>query len=270
MRRLFFSVFFVWFLLQICAGAAPVVHNGYELPVDIYVNDTRLSCAGFLDDTGSVFVPVRVVGTALGANVIWHEETRAAEICLQGTSIFCYADDLSGSSVSSVLKNNSFYVPLRAVAEFFSCGVTWDQETYTVYVEATGVVVPSEVTSPYNAYDMKILASLVWLEAGAEPMNGKIGVASVIFNRVQSSLFPNTVHDVIYDNKYGVQFPPAFSHDLLQMDSALDCILAVRLAEHGECPCANALYFSPASRTSSWAAKNRSYVTTIGKTAFYH
>ena len=270
MRRLLFLMFFVCFLLQIYAGATPVVHNGYELPVDIYVNDTRLSCAGYLEDTGSVFVPVRAVGTALGANVIWHEETRAAEIRLQEKSIFCYADNLSGSSVSAVLKNNSFYVPLRAVAEHFSCHVSWDHATYTVYVEAPGVVVPSEVTSPYNAYDMKILASLVWLEAGAEPMDGKIGVASVIFHRVHSSLFPNTVHDVIYDNKYGVQFPPAFSHDLLQMEPAMDCILAVRMAEHGVYPCANALYFSPASNTNSWAAKHRTYVTTIGKTAFYH
>lgn len=269
MRRILFCMLF--FCLSVsCVWAAPVYYNGYEIPVDIYVNETRLSCAGFLDDTGSVFVPIRSVGGALNAEVIWHEDTRCAEITARDMHLFCYADDISGSSVPAVLKHNSFYVPLRAVAEYFSCTVMWDGATYTAYVEAPDVIVPAEVMAPYNAYDVKILSSLVCLEAGAEPMEGKIGVASVIINRVQSSLFPNTVHDVIYDNKYGVQFPPAFSHDLLGMASVIDCILAVRLAEQGIRPCASALYFSPASRTGAWAAVHRTYVTTIGKTAFYH
>ena len=270
MRRMLFCALALFLCMQIGAWAAPVYHKGYELPVDIYVNETRLFCAGYLDDAGSVFVPVRAVGNALGAEVFWHEDTRCAEITVQGKSLYCYADAASSSSFSAVLKNNSFYVPLRAVSEHFFCTVAWDNATYTAYVEAPYAVVPASVASPYNAYDMKILSSLVWLEAGAEPMDGKIGVASVIFNRVKSTLFPNTVHDVIYENQYGVQFPPAFSHDLMGIDATLDCVLAVRLAEHGGSPCVDALYFSPAARTNSWAAKHRTYVSTIGKTAFYH
>lgn len=56
--------------------------------------------------------------------------------------------------------------------------------------------------------EMKELAALVYLEARGEPAAGQQAVAEVVLNRVLSSEFPNTVHDVIYDTKYGVQFTP--------------------------------------------------------------
>lgn len=52
------------------------------------------------------------------------------------------------------------------------------------------------------------LAALVWLEARGEPPEGQQAVAEVVLNRVLSEFCPDTVHDVIYDTKYGVQFSP--------------------------------------------------------------
>lgn len=47
--------------------------------------------------------------------------------------------------------------------------------------------------------DFDLLSRLVEAEAGIEPFEGKIAVANVILNRVESDDFPNTIHDVIYE-----------------------------------------------------------------------
>jgi len=56
--------------------------------------------------------------------------------------------------------------------------------------------------------EMRELAALVYLEARGEPFEGQQAVVEVVLNRVLSDEFPDTVHGVIYDTKYGVQFTP--------------------------------------------------------------
>jgi spore germination cell wall hydrolase CwlJ-like protein len=56
--------------------------------------------------------------------------------------------------------------------------------------------------------ELEELAALIYLEARGEPFEGQQAVAEVVLNRVLSDEFPNTVHGVIYDTKYGVQFTP--------------------------------------------------------------
>ena len=54
--------------------------------------------------------------------------------------------------------------------------------------------------------DMDELASLIWLEARGEPEAGQQAVAEVVLNRVLSADFPDSVHEVIYQDD---QFEPA-------------------------------------------------------------
>lgn len=56
--------------------------------------------------------------------------------------------------------------------------------------------------------DRYLLANLIYCEAGAEPYEGKVAVGAVVMNRVLSSVYPNTVVGVIYQNK---QFSPVAS-----------------------------------------------------------
>lgn len=51
-----------------------------------------------------------------------------------------------------------------------------------------------------NAADYDLLARLVTAEAGSEPYDGQVAVAAVIFNRIKSYRFPNSVRDVIYQS----------------------------------------------------------------------
>lgn len=61
----------------------------------------------------------------------------------------------------------------------------------------------SDVT--FEEGDRKLLANLIYCEAGAEPYSGQVAVGAVVINRVLSSQYPNTIVGVIYQNK---QFSP--------------------------------------------------------------
>ena len=56
--------------------------------------------------------------------------------------------------------------------------------------------------------DRYLLANLIYSEAGGEPYAGQVAVGSVVINRVLSSVYPDTVTGVIYQNK---QFSPVAS-----------------------------------------------------------
>ncbi len=64
----------------------------------------------------------------------------------------------------------------------------------------------SEVT--FAEGDRYLLANLIYCEAGSEPYEGKVAVGAVVINRVLSSVYPDTVVGVIYQNK---QFSPVGS-----------------------------------------------------------
>lgn len=59
-----------------------------------------------------------------------------------------------------------------------------------------------------NASDLKLLATIIYCEAGNQPYEGQIAVGSVVMNRIRSSLFPNTMLGVLYQKS---QFTPVMS-----------------------------------------------------------
>lgn len=53
--------------------------------------------------------------------------------------------------------------------------------------------------------EIELLAKIVWLEANGEPVEGQKAVVEVVFNRMASELYPNTLYDVL-SQKNPVQF----------------------------------------------------------------
>ena len=53
--------------------------------------------------------------------------------------------------------------------------------------------------------EIDLLARIVWLEAGGEPVEGQEAVVEVIFNRMASDLYPDTLYDVL-SQRNPVQF----------------------------------------------------------------
>ena len=97
-----------------------------------------------------------------------------------------------------------------------------------------------------SSSDLDLLAALIYCEAGNQPMEGKIAVGQVVMNRVASSSFANTIHDVIYESG---QFTPAYSGQLAGVigSAPSDCYDAAIAAMNGEGTVGGALYFNTGS-----------------------
>ncbi len=67
---------------------------------------------------------------------------------------------------------------------------------------------PAVEKPTYSESDLRLLACLVYTEAGNQNYNGMLAVANVVLNRAKSDAYwhVNTVKEVIYDNKWSVQF----------------------------------------------------------------
>ena len=54
----------------------------------------------------------------------------------------------------------------------------------------------------YTDNDVYLLAQLIYNEAAGEGMNGWIGVAEVVKNRLSSDMFPDELGDIIYSGQF--------------------------------------------------------------------
>lgn len=92
--------------------------------------------------------------------------------------------------------------------------------------------------------DRYLLANLIYCEAGAEPYEGQVAVGAVVINRVLSSVYPDTVVGVIYQNK---QFSPVASGRLAlalaEGRATADCYRAADEAMAGVTNVGNCVYF---------------------------
>lgn len=92
--------------------------------------------------------------------------------------------------------------------------------------------------------EMYLFANIIYCEAGGEPYEGQVAVASVILNRVRSSSFPNTITEVVYQKG---QFSPVDSGRLaLAMENnkaTQSCYNAAKAALAGQNPIGDCLYF---------------------------
>ena len=92
--------------------------------------------------------------------------------------------------------------------------------------------------------DYNALLKIVEAEAGGEDENGKLLVANVVLNRVKSSIFPDTVTEVVYQREFGVcQFSPVSDGRINRVKVSEETKRAVDRAVYGEDISQGALYF---------------------------
>ncbi|MCM1266922.1 MAG: cell wall hydrolase [Bacteroidales bacterium] len=91
--------------------------------------------------------------------------------------------------------------------------------------------------------DTRLLAALIYCEAGIETYNGKLAVGAVVMNRVRSAAYPNTVSGVIFASG---QFTPAMNGKVARVyggDIPESCWEAARAAINGETNVGGATHF---------------------------
>ena len=94
-----------------------------------------------------------------------------------------------------------------------------------------------------------LLARIVHSEAQGEPFPGMVAVAAVVFNRVDSNLFPNTVSGVIHQP---YQFEPVLN-GWVNKPAGADAYRAVDAALGGQDPSFGSLFFyNPVKAPHQW------------------
>ncbi len=100
--------------------------------------------------------------------------------------------------------------------------------------------------------DYDALLRIVEAEAGGEDQNGKLLVANVVLNRVNSEVFPDTVWDVVMQKEQGIaQFSPTVDGRFQNVSVSDDTIVAVERALYGEDISQGALYFCAREKADS-------------------
>lgn len=113
-----------------------------------------------------------------------------------------------------------------------------------------------------SAEELEVLQRIVEAEAGSEDEDGRLLVANVVLNRMNSEIFPDTVTEVVFQQSKGVtQFSPVSSGRIYTVEISEETVAAVERALAGEDISRGALYF--ASRKSAVSSKMRWFDTQL-------
>lgn len=145
-------------------------------------------------------------------------------------------------------------------------GITVDGIVGAQTAEKLGVAAPSGGGggSGSGEKDVYLLARLVHGEARGEPYKGMVAVAAVVLNRVESSLFPNSVANVIYQSG-------AFSvvnDGQINLAPDESSLRAARDAMNGWDPSGGAVFYYNPAKTSNKYIRSRPVICTIGDHVF--
>ncbi|MBQ8382264.1 MAG: cell wall hydrolase [Clostridia bacterium] len=269
----------------------PTAFQASAATVSVNVNGSALYTRQDLLKSGVTYVPLRAFADAVhdGFTISWSGLTKTATVrdgdyelkARVGDRYILVNGERIYSSVSNLLIANRIYVPVRSVCTGMGLDVAWNGSRRLVTVSGSyslggGTEPPTEDTPDNDGSDGSIdtqdlywLARIIHAESSGEPMAGKIAVGTVVMNRVKSSLYPDTVYDVIFDRKYGTQFTPVASGTIYN-DPSDDSIEAARRVLNGERTDSRILFFvNEKLAPDNWISKNRTYIMTIGNHKFY-
>ena len=164
-----------------------------------------------------------------------------------------------------LLEGGTTLVPVRVLAQALGGRVDWSPRTGVTVAAGTG----RPGAASYSEEDLYWMARIISAESRGEPLLGKLAVGTVVLNRVASEEFPDTIYDVIFDRKWGVQFTPV-ANGTVYDDPTEESVLAAKLVLDGARAAGDSLYFiAPNLTNNHWVMENQTYVTTIGCHWFY-
>ena len=270
-------IFIILMFFATTAFCAVDSYGGYNVPVDIDINGSFIKCAQKpVLINGTTYIPLRAFSDATGGKVEWRAEDSCATMTKDGHTFSFYPEknysliDGKEKNYPSVVYKDLTFIPVRAVSETLGYSVEWDDFYLSVKITAPDVeIADAYKDKSYTYEDILYLGKITHIESGYQHFKVKLGVAGTVVNRVKSSQFPNSVKDVIFDKKYGVQFPPAHT-DKINRTPSKESIIAAKCVLGGVNVVENSLYFVDTQYTSgSWVHNNRPHCVTIYDMSFY-
>ncbi len=265
-KKIFIPIICITLILTLClpAYANTLTVNGKAL--DSYI------------ENGITYASVREFTEQYdGYRVDWDNKTKTATVTGSELDARVYQGQPYTLANGRVLvrdginrnKNGRVYAPVTVLAEALSAAVKWDPRTRQVTVTGGGQALKS-ADSYYNSEDLYWLSRIISAESRGESFMGKCGVGNVVLSRRASTQFPNSVKEVVFDTKFGVQFSP-ISDGSIYSEPTYDSVLAAKAVLDGFVKVDGALYFlNPRTATNSWIINNRRFCTRIGNHDFYY
>lgn len=249
------------------AASAPPAEDGPDNAADLYINGVLRGECLLIDDRAYMSMEDFAELTGL----------KYADGSLGGLT-----PEVSGSGQWVVVKGRYLWLggglreqdgetlwPLSVLGQMFSCEVTWDSATGSVDLDATALKALRSGSLYYSEEDVYWLSRIIFAESGNQSMEGMIAVGNVILNRVASSAFPDTVYDVIFDTRYGVQFSPVETGGIY-CEPDEDAVIAAKLCLDGAEIAGDSLYFvNPDIGADGWFQETRTFVASVGDHDFY-
>lgn len=166
------------------------------------------------------------------------------------------------------------YLPSDLVERLFGVKIEFSPENMTASMDNAVLTLlrggPNYYTTKFESDDLYWLSRIIYTETKDQPMAGLIGVGNVVYNRVNSDLFPDTVYDVIFERSPEVvQFDPAATNGIfLQPDER--SVIAACMCMEGYNTVGDSMFFvNPRLGDSTWFEKDLEFVVSIGDHDFY-
>lgn len=246
-----------------------------EIP--LYVDGIRAG-SGYMTE-GTTYIPLRAFLEALqlDAEIHWDHENGMAVITMEELelSVGAEAEYMCANGRYFYIDggahnlNGTIMVPIRELAKIFGVTVEWSSEYWTMNIDSGSVDVIEMDEDYYNEDDLYWLSRIIYAESGNQPLAGQIGVGNVVLNRVADETCPDTIYDVIFDTKHGVQFSPVASGTIYNTPDE-EAVIAAKLVLEGYVTVGESIFFvNPVIGAGSWFANHRTFITAIGDHYFY-
>lgn len=185
------------------------------------------ACMVFLYHTGASFINVQAK----------EEETAGYQIPKEEAGMQVYLNGLCNIGEEELTEAKDFYAQ-----ELFA------QDAFCRQADAVNlepVIAADAVTEApmihLDSKDYECLLKIVESEAGICDQKGKILIANVVINRMQSQYFPDTVEEVVYQKN---QFSPVENGAIDRVSITEDTVQAVSMALSGTDYSQGALFFA--------------------------
>ncbi|MBQ6466307.1 MAG: cell wall hydrolase [Oscillospiraceae bacterium] len=285
--RVLLAALLLWaVLLPLCAGAAlaeePAAGAPEELR-DVRVFVDGLLCGRALADGETVWFAVEDLCALLGvqSETWWNEDS--GELVVSGAGFVLHAS--AGAEYLSVnsrylyetrgffVRDGRSWLPTETIARIFGAAPKLSSDGLRADFKGEELaIMPGGAAWYYDNFgsaEIFWLARIIHSEAGGQPLAGRIGVGNVVLNRVASDRYPDEVFGVVFDDKFAVQFDPAYTGSVYQEPGELD-VVAACLCLEGYNTVGESMYFvNPDRADDSWFRNTKDFVIRIGDHEFY-
>jgi len=224
------------------------------------INNFPIHDVAILRNEEEIFVPIRKLAEKLGAEVIWQSEKTTI---IYGKNKYF---------PPTFLWNSLSYTNIIEIENIFGLKFDYNSNLNIYYIgHFDETAVRNFATfNNYTEEDLVWLSRIIHAEARGESFEGMLAVGSVVMNRKAYPAYPNTVKEVIFDSRHGIQFSPIRNGSINNSPQPTAILAAIEVLE-GRRNASSALFFkNPNIVPVSWISNNREYAFSIENHSFFY